>query len=781
LADEQLMAQFPATAAVGGERPARRASRARPTVVIFGVMGALLAAYLVFLLARPAGSHSDLIDGWGVCAFELTASALCISRGLRRGRVRIVPLVLGAGALSWSTGDLCLTIESLGGATPPSPSIADAFYLGFFPFAYAGILMFMRGEVRRVSNPSWLDSWIAALGAAAVCASFAFHTVLQSAGGDALSVAVNLAYPVGDLLLLVLVVGGTVVLAGRNRAPWILLGSGMALNAAGDTFNLFSSSAGSTHVGAIFNAIAWPTALLLIALAMWLPAGFPDPLRLARPPGFALPGIAAIAGLIVLVVAAFHHPGPIAVSLATLTLALVGVRLGRLLGSLRALTLRRHQQAVTDQLTGIGNRRYLFDILEGWFAEQGAAVADADPDGRELAFLFIDLDRFKEINDSFGHPAGDELLRQVGIRMRAALRETDALVRLGGDEFAALLIDTGTEEAAAIATRITEQLTEPFELDAVSVGIGASIGVARAPADARDADTLVSCADLAMYRAKLSGEPFALYESGVDDSGNMLKLAEELQEAIDGDGLLLHYQPQLDLRTGRVLAVEALLRWQHPEHGLLPPARFVPVAEQTNLMAPLTRWVLARALGQCAAWLQSAGDVAVSVNISPSNLLDPGFCAVVRELLERNGVAPEALVLEVTETCIIREFDRAKDVVEQLRSEGVTVSIDDFGSGFTSLAYLSGLAVGQLKLDRGFVTRLATARRERDLSLVRSTIELGHALDMRVVAEGIEDAETLELLRGLGCDMVQGFLVGRPGPAADVLLDPAPDAVSTRL
>jgi diguanylate cyclase (GGDEF)-like protein len=770
LADEHVMPRFVATdAAIAQGDLGRRSPAPRWTRAIFGAMAALLVAYLCYLLLRPDGEHSELIDGWLVCAFELSAGVLCLARGFRNGRVRIVPLVLGAAALSWAVGDVCLTVESIGGATPPSPSLADGFYIGFFPLAYAGILLFMRGEVRRLAEPSWLDSSIAATGTAAVCAAFAFRSVLRSAGGDALSVAVNLAYPVGDLLLLGLVVGGTAILAGRNRAPWLLLGGGMAMNAIGDTFNLFSA-AGPTHVGTVFDGIAWPTALMLIALAMWLPAGFTDPLRLTRPPGFLLPGIAAIAGLAVLLVAAFHHPGPVAVSLATLTLALVGVRLGRLLGTLRALTRRRHQQAVTDQLTGIGNRRYLFDVLEGWFAEQEAEGVG----GRQLAFLFIDLDRFKEINDSFGHPAGDELLRQVGSRLRLALRDGDALVRLGGDEFAVLLIDTGPREAAAIAQRITEQMTDPFELDAVSVGIGASIGIARAPADAQAPDSLVSCADLAMYRAKLTGEPYTLYEPSVDDTGNLLRLAEELREAIEGDQLVLHYQPQLDLRTGEVTAVESLLRWAHPDHGLIPPARFLPVAEQANLMAPLTRWVLDRAIAQCAVWLEDLAEVAVSVNISPSNLLDPGFSAVVKEILSRHGVPARALVLEITESCVIRDFERSKAVVEELRSDGVTVSIDDFGSGFTSLAYLSGLAVGQLKLDRAFVARLAAAREERDLRLVRSTIELGHALEMSVVAEGIEDAETLELLRSLGCDVAQGYLVGRPAPAGELELVPQP-------
>lgn len=735
-------------------RSRSRAQKQAPAL-IFGALGALLLAYLGYLLF--SSGQSLFVNGWLATGFEFVVSLLCLVAGLVPKR-RPVPLLLGCATLFWSIGDLCLTIESLHGATPPTPSIADAFYLSFFPLACTGILMFMRGEVRRLGSPSWLDSSIAATGAAAVCAAFAFHTVLKTAGGSHLAVATDLAYPIGDLLLLALVVGGTAMLAGRSRLPWLLLAGGMSINAVGDTFNLFSSTAGATHVGLLFNAIAWPTSIFMICLAMWLPAGAADPLALPRPPGFAIPGIAALAALAVLLVGSFHHPGPVAVTLAAITLMLAGARLTKLMHSLRALTYKRYQQAITDQLTGLGNRRALFNGLHAWFAEQNAG----DSGGRRLSFLFIDLDRFKEINDSFGHPTGDELLRLLGQRLRGALRDDDTLMRLGGDEFAALLLDADRAQTLAIATRLSTALEQPFALDSVSVQIGASIGIARAPADAQDAETLVSRADLAMYRAKLTGEDYACYDPDLDEHGNLLRLAEELRIAISDNQLVLRFQPQLDLRTGAVRAVEALLRWAHPEHGEIPPMRFLAIAEQTGLMGPLTEWVLDNAIAQCAEWQKEGSEITVSVNISPTNLLDPVFPAQVETILDRYGVPPRLLVLEITEHCVIREFERAKGVVERLRATGIMVSIDDFGSGFTSLAYLSGLAVGQLKLDRGFVTRLATIRHERDLQLVRSTIDLGHALDMHVVAEGIEDPETLDLLRELGCDVAQGFLIGHP-------------------
>jgi diguanylate cyclase len=299
----------------------------------------------------------------------------------------------------------------------------------------------------------------------------------------------------------------------------------------------------------------------------------------------------------------------------------------------------------------------------------------------------------------------------------------------------------------------------------VSAPIGASIGIALAPDDALDSAGLMWCADVAMYRAKLGSVPFALYEQDLDDGGDRLRLADELRAAIAEGHLVLHYQPQLDLRSGEISKVEALVRWRHPMLGLIEPLKFLALAEEAGLMRKLTRWVLAEALGQCAQWRAAGRGMTVSVNVSASDLLDPGLTQVIADLLASSPLPADALVLEITETSIITEFERSKQIVEDLRNLGVVVSIDDFGAGFTALAYLSSLAVGELKLDRSFITHLATGGKARDVELVRATIELGHALGLRVVAEGVEDKATLELLTGLGCDLAQGYVVGRPKPA----------------
>jgi len=727
------------------------------------VLTLAVVVYLASLVARPDGAYWTWLDGWVVCGIEAAAAGLCLARGFVRGPGRTVAVFLGLGLLSWTLGDVVTTAQSIGGATPPSPSVADLFYLGFYPLAYVAVVLFMRGQARKLTTPTWLDGGIAGLGAAAAASAFVFHAVLASTGGSRLATVVNLALPIGDVLLLGLVVGGFAVLSGRRKAPWVLMAVGTVFIACGDTSNLFQNSLGATRVGSILNAVAWPIAAVLMAMAVWLRVRPSNPLIPQRPPGFILPNLAALTALAILFVGTLWPVGRASITLATATLALVGVRLFLTVRGMEELSQQRHRQSVTDELTGLWNRRYLFRVLDAFFTEQETTSAR-----RDLAFLFIDLDRFKEVNDTFGHPAGDQLLRSLGTRLRSSLRDTDLLVRLGGDEFAVVLIDGDTGYATQVAQRLTACLEEPFQLDAVRASIGASIGIAVAPADASDSARLVWCADVAMYRAKLGKTPFAFYQPDLDDEGDHIQLVEELREAIDQSGLVLHYQPQLDLRSGEILAVEALIRWPHPRLGLLPPDRFLPLAEDAGLMQEVTRWVLDEAISQCSAWCSDGRILMMAVNITPSNLLAPGFVDLVMDRLSHHGLPAELLVLEITETSVITEFERARRVIEDLRDRAVTVSIDDFGAGVTSLAYLSNLAVRELKLDRTFITGLATGDGHRDMDLVRSTIELGHSMGLRIVAEGIEDTPMLELLRDLGCDVAQGYGISRPKPAEDL-------------
>jgi diguanylate cyclase (GGDEF)-like protein len=741
----------------------------------YAALGVLLTAYLASLVFRSAEQRSLVVDGWMVATFELAASALCLVRAFTQQRGRTIPLIFGLGMLSWTIGDFTQTAESVG-ASAATPSLADAFFLGFYPLTYVALVLTIRRGVSRLIPASWLDGAVAGLGAAAVCASFPFNAILNSEGASPVALATNLAYPVGDLLLLALVVGGTAIYAGRLKAPWLLLAGACAMNAVGDTFNLFHAyESGPSQISAVFDGIAWPTALLLISISVWMRPGQRDLLAVHRAPGFLLPGVGAIAGLVILFMGTVRHVGLLALGLAAATLVTVGVRLVLSARSLRSLTEERRRQSLTDELTGLSNRRHLFHMLDAFFADH----AEQRTPERQLGFLFVDLDHFKQINDSFGHAAGDEVLKQLGPRLAGSLRNSDVLVRVGGDEFGVVLTETDPVHATSLAQRLTAKLVEPFVIGGVNVRISASIGIAFAPSDAGDTAELMRCADHAMYRAKLSPDTtFEIYRRDLDDGGGRLRLVEELRGAVEEGQFVLHYQPQVDLRTGQVSAVEALIRWPHPRMGLVPPLEFIPLAEEFGLMQPLTVWVLEQALTQCAAWRAGGSRFAVSVNVSASNLMDDSFVDLVGGLLARHQLPPAALILEITETTIIEDFERCKLVIAQLQKRGLDVSIDDFGAGFTSLAYLGSLAVHELKLDRTFVAGLGATGEGRDLELVRATIHLGHALGLRVVAEGIEDRATLDVLTRVGCDLAQGYFISRPVPAGDLILKP--DKVVTR-
>jgi diguanylate cyclase (GGDEF)-like protein len=747
----------------------------RRVAFAYGFLILCMLAYTVSEIVRPPSDAWPLVDDWGVPVFELVAVALCLGRAFTVRHGRKIPVVLGLGLLAWALGDLVLAYESLGG-DPPTPSAADAFYICFYPLTYIALMMLMRRQVKRFTIATWLDGGVAGLGAAAICAAFVVHSLAHSGGGVA-ATATNLIYPVGDLLLVAMIVGGTAVLPGRISRQWGLLAIAYSIVAIGDTLNLFGSGIGATHFGVAFDAIAWPTTVLLVSLSVWLTPRRTDVRSHEHAPGYVLPGLAAAAALVILLVGALTHVNTVALVLATATLAAAGVRFLLSQRTLRSLTEERYTQAVTDQLTTLGNRRALFELLETLGTEN--ALADSGP--RTMAFLFVDLNRFKEVNDSFGHSVGDELLRCLGERLKDSLRSSDLVVRLGGDEFAVVLTDAGADHGAMVAQRISARLEEPFVLGAVRAQISASIGIAVMPTDATDPHDLLRCADLAMYRAKLAGKCFAIYNEELDGHGNRLGLVEELRVAIEQRELQLHFQTQVDLSSGQVVGVEALVRWAHERLGYIPPLEFLPLAEDAGMMDALTEFVLDEALAQCARWRVTHPTVAVSVNISTTNLLNPDFTASVSRMLARHGLAPDALVLEITETTAITDFDRCRLAIEQLRDLGLVVSVDDFGAGFTSLAYLSSLAVGELKLDRSFVNALVSGNESRDHALVSSTIDLAHALGMRVVAEGVEDDASFALLAKLNCDLAQGYVISKPKPASELNLEPYAAAAPARL
>jgi predicted signal transduction protein with EAL and GGDEF domain len=355
----------------------------------------------------------------------------------------------------------------------------------------------------------------------------------------------------------------------------------------------------------------------------------------------------------------------------------------------------------------------------------------------------------------------------MGPRLQASLRPTDLLARLGGDEFAMVLPDTSATEALAVARALGLSLEASFVIAGQAFSLGASIGVALAPEHGTDVDTLLQHADVAMYVAKRSELGCAVYDALTDThSPTVLALTADLHQAIAEDQLVLHYQPQLLLQTQHVYGVEVLVRWAHPVHGLIPPDKFIPLAERTGAIIPLTAWVLDRALRQCRAWLDAGIDLSISVNISLRNLRDPELCQTLETALARYEVAPERLCLELTESMIMTDVAAAKVVLQRLAALGIRLSIDDFGTGYSSLAYIAHLPVTEVKIDRSFVQHLTTD--ESDAIVVASTIGLGRSLGLHSVIEGVEDAVTCDLLRAWHGDAVQGYFFSRPLPAREL-------------
>jgi diguanylate cyclase (GGDEF)-like protein len=446
----------------------------------------------------------------------------------------------------------------------------------------------------------------------------------------------------------------------------------------------------------------------------------------------------------------------------TLLIALIGGLLLLWVGLFRIVaraSRRLRHQATHDTLTGLSNRAELHE-------DGTKALANAGRDGSLAALMLIDLDRFKEVNDTMGHEQGDRLLVDVAARLRQLLRGGDILARLGGDEFAVLAIVPHRGAVGEVATRLHRALALPFDVGGVAIELGASIGIALQPDHGEDVSTLLRHADVAMYEAKRAGSHIETYATSRDPySAERLKLLGELRRALDHDELVLHFQPKVALSSGRVIGVEALVRWEHPERGLLGPHEFLGLAERTGLIADITRWVVDAAVRQCAAWRRSGVELPVAVNLAAANIVDTTLPESVAHILQRWEVPGRLLECEISEDTVMGDPRRAGDVLERLRDLGVRLSLDDFGTGHSSLSYLKRLPLDEVKIDRSFVIGMADD--PSDAAIVRSTIDLARHLGLEVVAEGVETSEVLDVLAALQCDVAQGFLLSRPLPAAE--------------
>ena len=722
------------------------------------IIGLLAGGYVVSTLpiVRGDARYIAWLDAPAPTAVLLLSIALVLLRAIRVPEERAFCLALAAAIGAWTFGDVTWFFQVGPGGAAPVPSISDLGFLGFYLPAYMAIGLLLRVRGARIHASMWLDGVVAGLTVAAIAAAVLFDWVSRSTGGDVATVAVTLAYPIADLLVLALIAGTLVMHGGRPMRSLVVLGAGLIVFAIGDSLFLFLNASGDYTTGTPISA-SWPVGCAIMAFAPWTRARRFE-MEWAGAGVVMLPALCTLAALAIVIASRFAAVPELGFALACAAIAAAVGRTVLTFREVRELADRR-TEARTDELTGLANRRALT-----WHLEQVVRRGD------DASLLLLDLDHFKELNDTLGHAAGDELLRRIGPRLSTVLGPDDVLARLGGDEFGVIVAadDREPNRALLVAHRLLDVLEDPFDLRGIALRVDGSIGVARYPLHADDASGLLQRADVAMYAAKDRRSGVEVYDAAGDHhTRDQLALAGQLRGAIAHGELIVVHQPKVELATGAVVSTEALVRWQHPTEGLLPPCAFLPLAEQTNAMGPLALEVLELALRDVARWRAEGREVEVAVNLATANLLDVELPGIVGAALARHGVPARALRFEVTETSVLADADRCVAVLEGLRALGVGLSLDDFGTGHASLSRLATLPVDELKVDRSFITDVATNAAHR--AIARTIVDLGRSLGLRVVAEGIEDDECLMVVRALGCDVGQGFGLGRPVPAGEVV------------
>jgi diguanylate cyclase len=719
-------------------------------------VGLVAAAYLASTLplVRGHAHYIPAVDAVLPTVGLFGAIALVLVRAVRVPAERGFCVALAAAIGAWTFGDLVWFVQIGPNGAAPVPSVSDLGFLGFYPPAYVAIGLLLRARGARIHPSMWLDGLVTGITVAAVAAAVLYGPIVDATGGSLAAVAVTLAYPVADLLLLALIAGTLVLHGGRPMRSLVVLGAGLAVFAIGDSLFMFLSASDDYTTGTAVSA-SWPVGCAIMSFAPWTRSRRFE-MEWARAGVMLAPTASTLVALAIIVASRFADVPSLAFALAVAAILAAVARTLVTFREVRELADRR-TEARTDELTGLANRRSLL-----WHLEQLVRRGD------RASLLLLDLDRFKELNDTLGHAAGDDLLRRIGPRLGTVLGPGDVLARLGGDEFG-IIVAAGEEPGRAllVAHRLLAVLEEPFALRGIALRVDGSIGVAHFPEHATDASGLLQHADVAMYLAKERRSGVEVYDAGQDrHTLDQLTLAGQLRGAIAAGQLVVEHQPKVDLATGAVTSTEALVRWRHPTEGLLAPGAFLPLAEQANAMGPLTLAVLELALRDAARWRAEGRELEVAVNLATANLLDAELPGIVGAALARHGLPASALRFEVTETSVLADADRCVAVLEGLRALGCGLSLDDFGTGHASLARLATLPVDELKIDRSFVTDVATDAAHR--AIARTIVDLGRSLGLRVVAEGIEDAECLAVVRELGCDVAQGYALGRPAPAAAV-------------
>ncbi len=736
---------------------AKAAAGDRGWKVVLGVATVLALAY--FLFAGEPRPQAVLFTLGQAFASLAVFGAVVVYRPPNAGAWTIMGIGLGLVAAGTA---ISLGVPAFDGALP-YPSIADVFYISGYLVIIVAVVRLLASAISSRPIDATIDALIVTVAIGLVSWAMIIDPIVDAGGTPGVALLVSLAYPLLDVLILGLVVGLLFTAGQKLPALWLIV-IAMVFNTVSDLGLAAMNASGGYRPGTIIDLGWW------IAVAGWAAAAAHPSMSRFIIPAATDPGVASRRRMLFLGIAALVPAGVIAyqqfVGTAPIDIdidvggtiaitALVMYRLSRMVSELRRTLLARSVVEQTlafrtlhDPLTGLGNRVKFAQQLDGLLAAGW----------RSIAVLFCDLDDFKNVNDTLGHPIGDALLVAVGARIDNVMRPDDLAARLGGDEFAILLRGVRREETAiVVADRIRATLAEPISINGHTLLVGASIGIALMSTDTRDALELMRNADIAMYLAKSGGKGRAeVYRSSMHaDVLRRLTLRADLEQAVEEHQFSVAYQPIVDLATGQLEGAEALARWEHPTRGQLPPSDFIPLAESTGLIVPLGRWILEQACQQAAAWQRERGDrpFSMAVNISTRQIDEPGFVDSVARALSVSGLRPDRLTLEITETALA-DATGAERVLNELRAMGVRTALDDFGTGYSSLNYIQRFPIDVIKIDRSFVMVLDEAGNES--TVLSAIVDLATQLHMQTIAEGIESPAQLEKVQALGCTFGQG-------------------------
>ncbi len=730
----------------GGPRMAGRAVTALGILAPVAVATGTAAALIEVGPGRTV--PADLV----VPTMALTFAALIGRLGaaaVRDAERRIAILALALGLVLWAGGSAQVN------AAPPNalvqfPAPGEWLFLASF-LALAAHLFLDVGSWVRPTIKDWLEAIVASGGAISLVALLVVTPLADDFARQGVSLLVALMYPAMDTVLLAVVVAQVVL---HRRAPssgTAVLAAGLVVLTVADTWGLMVNlGQGNYGFGPVLEA-GWGIAYILLAASACRSRVEPR----APKEGSATGGrVTLAAATVALTVLAFQPHGaarPYGVVPALVTFIAAGARLVIALREARGAA-EAYRLSRTDDLTGLPNRRAVISrIMDEMQSEAPIAVA------------LVDLDGFKEVNDSLGHGAGDALLQIIARRLQHALPPDVLVARLGSDEFAVVVAEMDHALVTGILDDVRRLIQRPIVLDGLEVSVDSSVGIALRTPDMSTKGDLLRCADVALIQAKRGQSKIELYDPEQDEfSRSRLALAEDLRHGLERGQLVVWYQPQVEARSGEVCSVEALVRWKHPTQGLLAPFSFLPAARRAGLMPRLTEIVLATAVRDLSAWRAQGVDLCVAINVAPPELLSGTVLPTLMSTLSREAVAPDRVIIEVTEDSFLADPDHAHAVIAQLRTDGVQVSIDDYGTGFSSLAYLRNLPLQELKIDRTFVSTINSD--ERSCMIVKTTTQLAHGLGLRVVAEGVEDEAQHDLLKALGVNVLQGYLFARPMP-----------------